>query len=291
VPQLLEREARMNIPPISSPINALAETPIISPVGASAATLPLVDPTNAGSASVFVEISGLGQLASATAGFQTAVAALLPGGSGIGQNFGGDLSGVAAQAQFLVDAFNGLQSTLASLTGAGGPLAGDALAAQIASQLNAQATATFSNGSSNLTTLAQIGIAFQPAASGGGSLNIDMAALEAAFQADPAATMALLSQAASAFNGLAGGFIAQTGSQLSAMSMQIAAEAVQQSLLVNALRDMTGLIGASASSGSGSGDTMGLATLLALESYSSLGNHFTPLVALSEFNLVSSLLG
>jgi hypothetical protein len=157
--------------------------------------------------------STVGQLMSAVATFMDEMRALQPGSvtSGGGQNYGTDFASLAAEVQHFVDTFNTLQNSIANLNGPSvfgftGTLAGSAALVQ---SLDTQAQATFSNGSSALTTLAQLGITFQPTllANGGGTLSVDMNKLQAAFNSDASGAFALLGKAANAFGDLASSFV------------------------------------------------------------------------------------
>lgn len=172
-------------------------------------------------ASSIVELSGLGQALSAAATFHDHLARLQPGTatSGGGQGFGTDLASLAAEAQSFADAFNSLQRSLAA-NGGGGALA---LA------LDAQTQVSLANGSSALTSLAQIGIIPQPDPLAGGSrLSIDLDVLEAAFTSDATGAFSLLTQAATAFGTVAGDFVSQSQPQLSVLGVLAQTAAANQ---------------------------------------------------------------
>lgn len=169
--------------------------------------------------STVVELSGLGRLLSAATQFQDHLLALKPGSatSGGGTNFGTDFASLAAEVQSFVDAFNGLQNSIADI-GATNPLPGGnstvvqgTFAQGLSRSLDAQAQADYVNGASTLTNLSQLGISFQPAAlpGGGGRLSIDLDALQSAFDTDAAGAFSLLSEAANAFGDLGGSFVVQ----------------------------------------------------------------------------------
>lgn len=168
----------------------------ISPV---TSLLPALAPqalTTFDSSSTAVSLSGIGQLLSAVSTFQTNLAVLQPGSnnSGIGQNFGNDFGSLAAEAQNFVDTFNSVQNSFENLQGPLGGLPAESLAGQFMPALDQQATAAFDNGNSTLTTLAQIGINLQasPLTGNGGTLSIDLKALQSAFNTDQAGTFSLL---------------------------------------------------------------------------------------------------
>lgn len=159
-----------------------------------------------------VYFSAAGQVMSAAATFMDEMRALQPGSATSvgGQNYGSDFASFAAEAQYLVDAFNSLQSGIANLNGVSlFGFSGNAAGAALLQSLDTQAQASFANGSSSLTTLAQLGITLQPAlsASGGGTLSIDMSKLQAAFNSDASGAFALLGKAANAFGAAAANFV------------------------------------------------------------------------------------
>lgn len=187
-----------------------------------------------GGSSTFVEISGLGQLLSAATTFQDQLRALQPGTatSGGGQNFGTDFASLAAETQSLVDAFNGLQSTIASVNGAGSLFgAGVTGAAGLEQSLGTLAQAGYDNGNSTLTNLSALGVTYTPSAiPGGGSLSIDLAALQSAYNSDQAGAFSLLGTVATALADQAGSFVGEAGGRYSAL-----AALAQTSLLTGSL--------------------------------------------------------
>ncbi len=279
-----------------APVNLLTSASAINPVFISTPTVG----TGFGfdNSSAIVELSGVGQLLSAVSSAEANLAALAPGSStgGIGQNFGTDFGSLAAEAQFFVDSFNGVQNAINGLIGPAGPLNGEPLATDIVAAFNSQATATFDNGTGP-TTLAQIGINFNasPIPGNGGTLSIDLNALQSAFQANPTGTFDLLSQAAHASGDLAGSAVGQANDLLSTVGAQAQANAIQQSLVTNLLLQGS-LLGGTGLLGTGS-TGIGLATLLALSSPLGLGNGngssslLQDFLALNQFAMVSSLLG
>lgn len=205
-----------------------------------------------GTSSTVVELSGLGQLLSTATTFQDQLAALRPGTptSGGGENFGTDVASLAAEAQAFVDAFNNLQSNIAninetsSLLGSGIPGTSGLVLA-----LDTQAQASLANGESALTSLADIGITFQPTTipGGGGRLSIDLEALKSAFASDGAGAFSLLSEAANTFGDLARDFVSQSGAQFSTLGALFQASAADQFLAGNFLfLAQSGLNGTSA---------------------------------------------
>lgn len=282
----------MDVPPLTSSaglaglgsiasVDALLGSPLDSPFSTSATALSPFDGT-----STVVTLSGVGQLLSAVSIFQSNLAALQPGSasSGGGRNFGGDFGSLAAEAQNFVDTFNGLQSSFNQLQGASGTPAGPfGQFIQFADALKQRAAATFDNGNSTLTRLADIGIDFQtPASTGKGSLlSIDMKALQSAFNSDAAGTFALLGQAVQSLGQAAAGFAGPADSLSATLGSLARIEATTSTL---------SLFG-SLATGSGS-QLPGLADLLLLESLSrGGGSQVQSLLALSQFSLVSSLLG
>ncbi|MBN9422535.1 MAG: hypothetical protein BGO63_12420 [Candidatus Accumulibacter sp. 66-26] len=257
-----------------------APLPISSFAGVSS-SLPLVAALGLGRTdSSVVELSGSGRLLSAVATFREQLAALRPGQaeSGLGQNFGNDLASLAAEAQYFVDAFNGLQQATDGAQGIFDAFGGGVLAGRIAAAQAGQVGATYANGESTLTRLEQLGIRFEPASSAfaGQRLGIDLATLRSAFASDPAGAFALLGKAADAFAGQADGYLAQAADAASALS--------RWSWLEDSLALSGGLAGNS--------PAFGLSELLLLGSLgqgNSAGLLQTQL-ALDQFALVSTLL-
>jgi hypothetical protein len=219
--------------------------------------------------STTVDLSGIGQLLSATDAFQSTLANLRPGSSprGLGQNFGTDFASLAAEAQNFVDAFNTLQSNLTFLQVPFGTLSGKPLAAQFAQVLNAQATSPLTNDSSTPTSLTDIGITLKSTSTTavGGTLGIDLQTLQSAFESNPTGTFSLLTQAVQSFGDVAATFSAQASSEATTFA---------------------------ALSQFGFGQS-GLLDLLLMSSFNS-GSATTrtqQLMALNEFNLVSTLFG
>ncbi len=203
-----------------------APLPISSFAGVSS-SLPLVAALGFGRMdSSVVELSGSGRLLSAVATFREQLAALRPGqgGSGLGENFGKDLASLAAEAQYFVDAFNGLQQATDGAQGAFDAFGGGVLAGRIAAAQAGQLGASYANGESALTRLDQLGIRLEPArfdpassAFAGQRLGIDLATLRSAFASDPEGAFTLLGKAADAFAGQADGYLAQAAGVASAL--------------------------------------------------------------------------
>lgn len=203
-----------------------APLPISSFAGV-ASTSPLVAALGLGRTdSSVVELSGGGRLLSAVATFREQLAALRPGQAegGLGQNFGKDLASLAAEAQYFVDAFNGLQQATDGAQGAFDAFGGSVLAGRIAAAQAGQLGASYANGESALTRLDQLGIRLEPArfdpassAFAGQRLGIDLATLRSAFASDPEGAFTLLGQAADAFAGQADGYLAQAAGVASAL--------------------------------------------------------------------------
>lgn len=245
-----------------------------------AAELSLSVPDLFAGTATLVDLSGAGQLLSAAANFENQLLALRPGTttSGGGQNFGTDFASLAAEAQNFVDAYNNFQSAITNISSTVS-LPGDSLvgAASLIDSLNTQAQAGFSNGTSSLTTLAQIGIAFHPSQwpGGAGSLSINLSTLQSAFNADAAGAFSLLSGAANAFSGVAGSFITQGGSQSSIAELTQAAIVAQ--MLNNDLFSQAQ-----------TNDNLG--TLLGIESLTGTTSLPQVILAMNEYTLVSGLL-
>ncbi|BCK87946.1 hypothetical protein MIZ01_1743 [Sideroxyarcus emersonii] len=241
-----------------------------------ASELSLSTPGSFSNTSTLVGLSGLGQVLSATATFQDQLHPLLPGGSAGG---GSDLASLTAETQSFVDAYNNLQSAIASVNNTGDLLGGNVPGASgLVQSLNAQAQAGYSNGGSALTDLSQLGITFQPSllAGGGGSLSVDQNTLLSAFNTDAAGAFTLLSQAASAFNDLASSFIAQSSSQYSSLS----------ALMSTGNTSITGLL-----TNSFLPPQLNLDSLLSTASQSGSTNLQLVFQALNEYTMVSALFG
>jgi Flagellar hook-associated protein 2 C-terminus len=226
-------------------------------------------------ASTIVDLSAQGQLLSAAVTFQNQLQALKPGTatSGGGQNFGTDFASLAAEVQSFVDAFNGLQSTIANINGTGNLLGASLTGTSgLVQSLNTEAQTTFANGNSTLANLAQLGIQFNPSPlpGGGGNLSVNLGTLQSAFNTNPTGAFSLLATAANAFSGLAGNFVNQAGT-LTQSSLGV-------ELLANSLL----------SEAQANGDLSGL---LAIESLTGVNNLQQVILAMNEFNFVAGLGG
>jgi len=279
----------MTITPALSVYSAYG-IPAATDVAQQLAATATLDATGLTGSSAVVELSGLGQLLSATSLFQNSLAVLQPGSasSGLGTNFGTDFGSLAAEVHNFVDTFNTLQSTLASLQSPVGALAGNTLANQFVQALNTQVTATFANGETGPTTLGQLGVELQPVAGGGASaLTVNLQSLQSAFAANPTGTFSLLAQAVQSFGNLAANFAAQAGAESSTVgALGLGGGGFGGFSLADlfALESLGGL---------GGSNSFGFADLLALSALGG-GGALTltqQLTALNEFNLVSSLIG
>lgn len=229
-----------------------------------------------------VELSGESQLLSAASAFLDQLRSLRPGtaSSGGGQNFGADLASLAAEVQSFVDAFNGMQNTLAGISGTGTLLGGNIPgASDLSLSLDSQAQASFSNGNSALTNLSQLGIEFQPSPLPGGksSLSVNLATLKSAFNTDATGAFSLLAAATNSFSTLAGNAVNQASSQISTLA-NLAQSSVGLSLFNN-----------NSLFPSQTGNDLG--SLLAVASLTGGTNLQQIASAINEYTLVSNLLG
>jgi flagellar hook-associated protein 2 len=138
----------------------------------------------------------------------------------------GDSASINQNAQNLTKAFNGLQASVNNLTQPNAPLYNEPLATALSNNLNSFALAVFSNGSSNLTTLVQIGFNFhaalglQSVGTPVGSFTLDSDTLQAALNSDPHGVRTLLNQVSQSWLNLSdsyagpGGLIANTTDSL-----------------------------------------------------------------------------
>lgn len=271
-------------------------TPIIS-IGANgaigpttsllAAELSLSSPSLFGSTSSVVQLSGLGQLLSAAATFEDQLLAFKPGTvtSGGGQNFGTDVASFAAEAQNLVDIFNGLQNNVANINVTPSVFGGGiSIASGLLQSLNAQAQENYVNGDSVLTNLSQIGIVFQANPNtGAGSLSINLDTLKSAFNSDAAGAFSLLTNAANALRNVGGNFVQQSGGQYSVLSALEQASSDDGSL--------ADVVSDSLLAQAQSGGSLNLASLLASESLSGGASLQQMILAMNEYAMVSTLLG
>jgi len=111
---------------------------------------------------------------------------------------GVDYAKLTQTAQDLIDAFNTLQTNINAMTNNGAALQDDAITGQLSSSLNQQVLSNYSNGSSTLSTLYQIGVQLQlpqnPAQIG--SLLLNGNSLQYAYNLDQNGTSSLLSLSA-----------------------------------------------------------------------------------------------
>lgn len=149
------------------------------------------------------KVAAYDELLSAVTGFQSILA---------GFDFSDEANATAA-AQDFVDEYNTLVGTIDDLTGAGGALDGDSATTQIVSSLQNELSATFAAAGS-YDKLYQIGITPQT----NGTLTLDSGEFATAYAADSVGVESLLTEAASAFDGLVapyatgGGLIEATAS-------------------------------------------------------------------------------
>ncbi|WP_407280082.1 hypothetical protein U5817_06430 [Aromatoleum evansii] len=273
----------MSILPLSSTLGLFGTSalrPVSTNFAATAGSLSLFS-----GSSTIVDLSSFGQLLSAVATFGNRLAVLRPGSSdsGIGQNFGTDFGSLAAEAQFFVDSFNSLQSSLGEVNVLFGTAPASSPAAQLSADLRARVEEAFDNGDSALTQLSDLGIELQPSLlpGTGGRLGIDMAALRAAFEADPEGSFSLLARAAEAFATVATEFTSSNGDVNSLLATQLRFSSLQLTL---------GLFDSGSDSSQG-----GLQNLTDLLMLASLGNggpesQTRVVAALNEFSLISALL-
>ena len=273
----------MSILPLTSALGLFGTSalrPVSANFGATAGSLSLFS-----GSSTIVDLSSFGQLLSAVASFENRLSVLRPGSSssGIGQNFGADFGSLVAETQYFVDSFNNLQGSLGEQNFLFGTVPASSPAARLSADLQARVDEAFDNGDSALTQLADLGIELRPALlpGSGASLSIDMEALRAAFEADPAGSFSLLARASDAFTTLASEFTASSDGTTSLLAAQLQLSSLQLTL---------GLFdgGSDASQG-------GLQNLTDLLTLASLGNGSAEsqarvVAALNEFSLVSSLL-
>ncbi|MEN6586781.1 MAG: flagellar filament capping protein FliD [Sulfuricella sp.] len=252
----------------NTPLIGIAANRAVSPTAALlSAELSLFSPGLFSGASTVVDISGQGQLLSAATIFQEQLQTLQPGTatSGGGQNFGTDVTSLAAEAQHFIDTFNGLQSSVSNIGATGGLLFGSGLV----QSLDAQVQQNFVNGESALTRLSQLGIGFQPdPVTGGGILSIDLDTLKSAFNSDATGAFSLLAKAATALGDTAGIFVRQAASQFS---------------ILDTLVQGTG--------GNGAFSSIFANSLLASGSLAGGANLQQVVLAMNQYALVSTLLG
>jgi hypothetical protein len=234
-----------------------------------------------GNTSTIVELSGESQLLFAVAAFQDQLQSLQPGTASSGQSGNStDLASFAAEAQSFVDAFNGLQNTLAGISSTSTLLGGSVPdASNLSQSLNALARADFTNGNSGLTELSQLGIEFQPSPLPGqqGRLSLNLGTLQAAFNADAKGAFSLLATVVNSLGEMAGSLANQAGRQLSSLAT-LAQVTADSSLLSDSL------LFQNASSVNGLGSTLALDALTGNTNLQQVAS------AINEYTLISGLL-
>lgn len=206
----------MNISPLVSP--SISPPRFAAPVGVEAFTAPLDPPSlsdfaGLGSGASIVDISPLGQLLSAAASFQAQQVPSTTISSGAGQTASGTGFGeLLSAAQFFVEAFNNFQNSTPSILQQPLHAPTDNPLLLALNALPASGT-----GQSLLASLAQVGINFQEAAVPGntGQFKVDLNALQAAFNTDPAGTTSLLTRAFQALGQIAAKLAGQNASLFS----------------------------------------------------------------------------
>jgi flagellar hook-associated protein 2 len=124
-----------------------------------------------------------------------------------------DSDSVTSAATAFVQTYNALIGTSAQLLASGGALDGDSTTASPLSTAIYNATqATYSNGSSALTTLAQLGITGTGVSTG--ALSLDSTTLASAFAGDASGAASLLTTLTSTLQGILGNYLGDTGTIL-----------------------------------------------------------------------------
>ncbi|WP_158020738.1 flagellar filament capping protein FliD [Chromobacterium sphagni] len=116
-----------------------------------------------------------------------------------------DFGQLNSNAQSLANAFNTVQNSINTLLGNGAALQNDPIANQLPQLLNKEVQNSFSNGSSLLTSLSQIGLSYQsPSQYGlGGTLSLNTSSLQTAYNSDSNGTANLLYTVEQSLNSLA----------------------------------------------------------------------------------------
>jgi hypothetical protein len=259
-----------NINPNSFITGILASDAVTPSFSLLSAELSLSTPSIFNNNSTYVGISTRGQLLSAAVLFQNTLR--------LGAAAEPDIESLSNSAQRLVDSFNHLQLSVADLNITNGfPAAGSTAASSLTLPLNVQAQASYANGDSSLTQLAQLGITFQAPIFPGATASLSLApdTLQAAFESDAAGAASLLSQATRAFSDVAGRFISQSGSQYATLDTLLQSTSDYSLLFNNPPRqnfnDLISLLSSQPQTGN-----------------RNWGNVFT---AINEYNLVSQLFG
>jgi len=185
----------MDISPIIS--SSIVQTGILGTASVQPVTFLLnPSPITEVSSIDIVDISGLGQLLSASSIFETGI---LDASATDEANF----ATVIAVTQFFVDAFNSFLQSDSLQSSSGGSLAN-----LFTQMLNTRETASSSEGKSIIASLSEIGITLQEATSQNMTelMTIDFEALQSAFNADQPGTVALLAQTTQSIGQLAAEF-------------------------------------------------------------------------------------
>ncbi|HAT30029.1 MAG TPA: hypothetical protein DCW29_04010, partial [Janthinobacterium sp.] len=164
-----------------------------------------------------VELSGLAQFMASLSRAQKKLIEMQSSSSGSPQDPNPNFGTLNNTTQTVIDAFNALQTAALGKAGqSSDAAAGAALAKQFAAALQQQAADN--SAATGLGTLSQIGIGFPaaPAANAPAPLSVDAAALRSAFNTNPAATLALVTQAADTLGTLGTGLAQQIGAAAAA---------------------------------------------------------------------------
>ncbi|UTH72370.1 flagellar filament capping protein FliD [Chromobacterium sp. IIBBL 290-4] len=139
-------------------------------------------------------------------GYGASANLLATGSSNIAVNV--DFNLLNSNAQSLASAFNTAQSGINGLLNNQTIASNDPIAAMVPQLLNQEAQSSFSNGSSLLSSLSQIGLNYQsPSQYGlGGSLTVNVSSLQAAYNGDSSGAVNLLYTAAQALNSLSNSY-------------------------------------------------------------------------------------
>ncbi|MDD2699789.1 MAG: flagellar filament capping protein FliD [Sideroxydans sp.] len=258
------------INPNSSLVGILASPSVTPSYALLSAELSLSSPSLFGYSSTVVGISEKGQLLSAAVAFQNTLRLNnIPSAEP-------DIESLTSNAQRLIDSFNKLQQSVASLNTTNALSAtGLTGASSLTLPLNVQAEATYANGDSSLTRLSQLGISYQAPLFPGttSSLSLDTDTLQAAFESDAAGAASLLSQASTAFSDVVGRYISQSGSQYTSLDALLQSTS-DYSLLFNTPQRQT------------FNDLLGLLSSQPQTGNRNWGSVFS---AINEYNVVSQL--
>ncbi|KMN50228.1 Flagellar capping protein FliD [Chromobacterium violaceum] len=146
-----------------------------------------------------------------------------------------DFGQLNTSAQSLASAFNTALGAINSLLGNQVLPSQDPIARQLPQMLNQQAQKSYSNGSSLLTTLSQVGLNYQsPAQYGlGGTLNLNVTSLQAAYNSDSSGTANLLYTVAQSLNALANSYTTQGNGTLVNETRALQAQQRTRQLVTN----------------------------------------------------------